>query len=200
MNANPGRIADQPAEGKQTSVQASGCSGYGLWFLWLLASMLGMGLGWALGWRLSFAAPGFLATWVIGILTGVCLGSAQALVLRSLISSIGWWILVNTVGWPLGFFLGAQLASIWGLTEFAFGAVIGAVVGLVLGLLQWLLLRSRLNGTSSWWVLASMIAWSLSLAVYLPGLSAMGLLYGGVSGAITGLLLLGLRFGVFQST
>ena len=199
MNANPRRIAHQHPEGDQTPAQASGCSGYGLWFLWLLASMLGMGLGWALGWRLSFVMPGILATWVIGIITGVCLGAAQALVLRPLIGSSGLWILANALGWPVGFFLGAQLASVWGLTEFAFGAVIGAVVGLVLGLLQWLVLRRGLEGTS-WWVFVSMIAWTLSLAVYLPGLSAMGFLYGAISGSITGLFLLGLRFGVFQPT
>jgi hypothetical protein len=167
--------------------------------LWLLASMLGMGLGWALGWRLSFALPGFLATWAIGILAGGFLGASQALVLRPLVGSSSLWILANLFGWPTGLFLGAQLASIWGFTDFAFGAVIGAIVGLVLGLAQWLVLRAKLARTA-WWMPVSVIAWTLSLAVYLPGLSAMGFLYGAISGSITGLLLLGLRFGIFQHT
>jgi hypothetical protein len=161
--------------------------------------MLGMGLGWALGWRLSFALPGFLATWAIGILAGGFLGASQALVLRPLVGSSSLWILANLFGWPTGFFLGAQLASIWGFTDFAFGAVIGANVGLVLGLAQWLVLRAKLARTA-WWMPVSVIAWTLSLAVYLPGLSAMGFLYGAISGSITGLLLLGLRFGIFQHT
>ena len=199
MNASPHGTADKPTRQEQSSTQATGCSAYSLWFLWLLASMLGMGLGWALGWRLSFALPGFLATWAIGILAGGFLGASQALVLRPLVGSSSLWILANLFGWPTGLFLGAQLASIWGFTDFAFGAVIGAIVGLVLGLAQWLVLRAKLARTA-WWMPVSVIAWTLSLAVYLPGLSAMGFLYGAISGSITGLLLLGLRFGIFQHT
>jgi hypothetical protein len=199
MNASPRRIADKPTKQEPKPTQAIGCSAYSLWFMWLLASMLGMGLGWALGWRLSFAIPGVLATWAIGIIAGGFLGASQALVLRPLVSSSSLWILANILGWPIGFFLGAQLASIWGFTEFAFGAVIGAMIGLVLGLAQWLVLRTKLAG-SSWWIPVSIIAWTLSLIAYLPGLNAMGFLYGAISGSITGLFLLGLRFGIFLPT
>ena len=175
-----------------------GCGGYNIWFVWLLLNLVGMGIGWALGWRLSFVAPGTIATWVIGSVSGAILGLFQWLHLRIVINLSPLWILYSLLSWAVGFFLGAQVASVLGLTEFAFGVAIGAILGLILGISQWLLLRSKFSG-AGWWIIFNMVAWSSSLVVYLPGANAMGLLYGGVSGAITGLALLGLRFKIFQS-
>lgn len=157
-----------------------------------------MALGWAFAWRLSYIAPGVLATWVIGSVTGAISGLLQWLVLRIVIRLSPLWILNSLLGWAVGFFLGAHVASVLGLTEFAFGIVIGAVLGLSLGIAQWLILRTKLS-SAGWWIVFNIIAWSSSLAVYLPGANAMGLLYGGVSGAITGLALLGMRFQIFRT-
>jgi len=176
-----------------------GCSGYGIWFLWLLANIIGMGVGWYLGWRLSFAVPGNLAIWVIGIVAGLSLGFFQMLVLRSLIGTSIWWLLASMIGWAVGFFLGAQAASFFGFTEFVFGGAIGAGVGLASGIAQWSILRGKMSSVG-WWIPASVVAWAASLIVYLPGANAVGLLYGGVSGGISGLTLLALWLGIFRKT
>lgn len=182
---------------ESASNQSVGCGAYGLWFVWLLVNVIGMGIGWALSWRLSFAVPGNIAIWVIGFVSGAILGAFQWLLLRIVIKDSLLWILSSLLGWAIGFFLGAQLASILGLTEFVFGIIVGAVLGASLGLSQWLLLRRKFSG-AGWWILFNIIAWSFSLAVYLPGANLVGFLYGGVSGAITGLALLGLRFRILH--
>jgi hypothetical protein len=103
------------------------------------------------------------------------------------------------IGWAVGFFLGAQAASFFGFTEFVFGGAIGAGVGLALGIAQWSVLRGKM-GSVGWWIPASVVAWAASLIVYLPGANAVGLLYGGVSGGISGLTLLALWLGIFRKT
>ena len=180
---------------KQGSSGASGCSGCGTWFLWALACTAGTGLGWALGWRLSFAGPGYLGIWVIGLVTGAILGVCQALILRPFLKSSGRWVLATIFGWMLGFYLGAELAANLGLTELVFGVVTGGGVGLVLGMVQWLVLRTRFRG-AGWWVLANTLAWLGGMMAYLPGANAMGLIYGAAAGILTGWVLMGLTAGV----
>jgi hypothetical protein len=178
--------------------ESLGCTGYSIWFMWLLVNLAGMGIGWALGWRLSFVVPGIIATWVIGSVSGAILGLFQWLYLRIVIDLNALWILYSFLSWAIGFFLGAQVAGALGLTEFAFGLAIGSILGLSLGISQWSLLRSKFGG-AGWWIIFNIVAWSASLVVYLPGANAMGLFYGGVSGAITGLALLGMRYKIFLS-
>ena len=89
-------------------------------------------------------------------------------------SQVGWgfgikWMLLNTVGWPIGALTGFVLAEIsqdgpWGgvleeiLTYFVFGAALGSVVGLM----QWVVLRRQIS-KAGWWVLASATGLAVSI-------------------------------------
>lgn len=180
--------SQSPAQG------GSGCGGYLLWGSWVLVSAVGMGIGWALGWRLSFLLTSLPATLVIGGVSGGMLGLAQSLALIPVARARSLWILASALGWALGFFVGSEVAYLWGLTEFAFGAAIGTAVGLALGLAQWLVLRAKGKG-NAWWILASWIGWSISLIAYQPGVNLMGMVYGGVPAMSTGLAVVWLAYG-----
>lgn len=176
----------------------NGCGGYAIWFTWLIVNTFGMGLGWALGWWVSFLVPGIWATWVIGGISGLILGSFQEFVVRRIVKDSLLWIPITTLGWALGFFVGAQISAYWGLAEFAFGGMLGAVLGLILGVTQWYFLRNQAAG-SVWWIGASTIGWAASLAVYQPGVNLMGLVYGAVSGSLSGLVLVAIWAGIIKT-
>jgi len=83
-------------------------------------------------------------------------------------SQVGWrfgslWMLLSTVGWAIGFFMGFVLGSI--ISEGIFGSdvligeilayfMFGAALGSVVGLMQWFVLRRQIS-RSGWWILAS---------------------------------------------
>jgi len=83
-------------------------------------------------------------------------------------SQVGWrfgilWMLLNTVGWPIGFFMGFALGSIISEGIFESGVLIGeilgyfmfgAALGSAVGLMQWFVLRRQIS-RASWWILAS---------------------------------------------
>jgi hypothetical protein len=73
-----------------------------------------------------------------------------------------WWVLVSTVGWPVGFIMGFVVATIIvepsmagsgalgeALGYFMFGALLGSVVSLM----QWLVLWLHVS-RAGWWILA----------------------------------------------
>ena len=83
-------------------------------------------------------------------------------------SQVGWrfgilWMLLNTVGWPIGFFMGFALGSIISEGIFESGVLIGeilgyfmfgAALGSVVGLMQWFVLRRQIS-RAGWWILVS---------------------------------------------
>lgn len=167
--------------------------GCGLWLGWIAASVIGATLGWFLGWRLSFSVPGALATLALGAIVGLSIGLLQSLALRGYARRAYWWAPISSVGWGVGFLSGVWLAQRMGLAEAEFGLVAGAITGAVLGICQWMALRRWVPG-AGWWVPASIFAWGSSLLYYRPGLTGAGILYGLLSGLVTGTVLLWLFY------
>jgi hypothetical protein len=177
---------------EQQAIQgfAPGCS---LWFVWLLASSLGTGIGWFLGWKLSFLVPGGVATLMIGMTSGLFLGLFQWMVLRKQFTNPGRWVVATVLGWAVGFPLGIILAQTFGMTEAALGLTAGFITGGMLSVLQWSVLRSQVT-KAGWWVPACLFGWSSGMLYYRPGPTWMGILYGLVSGIVTGVALVWLLY------
>jgi hypothetical protein len=158
-----------------------GCS---LFFIWIAASSIGLGLGWLLGWWLSFRLPGVLASLTIGLVTGLVLGLFQWLLLRASGERITWWIPVTAVTWGAGFLIGTFAASRFGLTGALFGVFSGACMGLLVGAGQWLVMR-KTSKRSVLWIPVSTFGLGAAFMFYTPGLSGWGLLYGLLYGFVT---------------
>jgi serine/threonine-protein kinase len=89
-------------------------------------------------------------------------------------SQVGWgfgilWVLLNTLGWPIGVIAGWVLAEIsedgpWGgvLEEILAHVVFAAALGSVVGLMQWVVLRRQIS-KAGWWVLASVTGLAVSI-------------------------------------
>lgn len=144
---------------------------WGLWFQWVLATTL----GWAIG---------LITVGEIG--SGVVVGLAQWLVLRSLLSRAGWWVLASALGWAIGW---SVLAAAGMLAPYQTGlitlAVTGTVLGAALGIAQWLVLQPHVY-RAGWWVLANMAGWTIGLTGLLD---FTGILAGSLVGAVTGFVL-----------
>lgn len=139
--------------------------GYGFWFQWVLATMVGfvVSLHWIeIGTRPELGS-------LEGAIGGAIIGIAQCLVLRQQIACFWRWGIVCVAGWSLLGFLGIGalgwvaprdmfdifLRAVWGLIE-------GMKVGIVIGSLQWLVLRGQLP--NAWrWIVASMVGWAVGL-------------------------------------
>jgi hypothetical protein len=158
------------------------------------------------GKLLTDATPAVIATIVtIGLypLIATLPGFLHWLILRQWFPHAGWWVLASGAGSLLGYYVmgwGLGVADTQEGTTFARFAVPAsmAVAGAAVGTLQWVVLR-RWVSRAGWWVLASSISWVAAEYAYLK-LSRAGdvqLLWGAVvsgtlSGAITGLTLVGL--------
>ncbi|RPI34417.1 MAG: hypothetical protein EHM70_02920 [Chloroflexota bacterium] len=167
--------------------------GCGMWFAWLFASTLGSFLGWILAWRASFVVPGVFSIITLGLVMGVVIGVLQWLVLRAHFKGAGWWIIASGLGWAAGFPVGAALAQQLGLTGYLFGVVLGLATGAAVGVAQWLVLRRRASRAMVW-IPASIFAWTSSLLYYRPQGSGIGVMYGLLSGIVTGVALLWLLY------
>jgi hypothetical protein len=167
--------------------------GCGMWFAWLLATVLGSAIGWSLGWRISFLGPGILATPLIGGTMGLVLGTMQWMVLRSELKQSWWWILASVAGWAAGLPVGAFLAQRYGFSEAQFGVALGATIGVFTGILQWLYLRTQVTG-AGWWIPVNIFAWASGMIFYQAGSSWLGALYGALAGIVTGVAMLWLIY------
>ena len=118
---------------------------------WTLATALGSALPWALGLSMRSSlrlAQGndeavLGAALLMGLLTGVVLGSAQWLVLRRVLHQAGWWMPASVLAWLQGLVVlvgGASLIQtgtpLWGLliVSGVSGLVIGSLGGMITGI------------------------------------------------------------------
>jgi len=144
---------------------------------WITACALGEALGIA-AVATTYAAidrghPAPAAPWILGAgaWEGLCLGGAQAVVLRGLGVRPRIWIaltvLAAAAGYGLSLLGGAggggegsepELAALLGL-----GAAMGAVMGALMGAIQWAGARGRLSALS--WIGASALGWAPAMAV-----------------------------------
>ena len=144
-----------------------------LWLRWSATSVVAIVIGFVLA-ALAFVATGleeptdpyFMILFpLILAMVGTIVGLGQAWVLRRAGHGVPGWTVVTAIGTALGLAVavtmpeGSDLAGRVGL-----GAVHGAAIGVILGTLQWLVLRRRLSG-ARWWVLVSVVAWSLGAAI-----------------------------------
>lgn len=177
---------------------------WAIWPWWVLLSAVGGGVGFALGLAAAEAAsrvfgrPIFEAV-LYGIL-GTSIAVLQWLVLRAHVSQASWWVLASAVGWILVGAL-ADLVEIKG----SLVAVWPAIVGAAIGALQWLVLQKRVH-LAGFWIMASALGWVVGwhaaaamdeiVAMIAPsetvGLAVLFAVFAAVSGAFTGLALVGL--------
>jgi hypothetical protein len=170
------------------------------WLLWVGASALGCALGATIFHAQEHytlkALSGPLALIMAFILPAVL----QSLVLRLRVTRSGWWILVSSVGSLLSLIplaWGLAVADTQGQSTFARVAVPAAFAlsGAVMGTCEWLALR-RWFRHAGWWILFRSVAALASIDVFSTltrGADVHFLLggaaSGGISAAITGLLL-----------
>ena len=179
------------------------------WLWWVLASTVGfavafvvltlvavamiMGLG---RFNLGSAEDQAVVGVVVGAVVGASVGIAQRLVLlRFLVSWADSWVLASIVGWTVGLAMGLAVGE--AVSEAVAGGAVsgvvsGVVVGASVGIAQWLALRRQVH-QAGWWVLASIVGWTVWLAVGFFGLGFFtvlepaGFFVGfAVGGAITG--------------
>ncbi len=161
--------------------------GRGFWFAWLGVTVVGWTVGFFAGsivGLLLLLAIGRVAGLIFGLsvaiaVAGMAVGVAQWVLLRRRVAQGRWWLLASIVGWALNLFIfmpligGPSLAGLGapeGLDAGAMAAtgfLIGGVAGMVVGGLQWLVLRRHFSGAFLW-VLGSLLAWALSLLLFLP--------------------------------
>jgi hypothetical protein len=189
---------------------ASKRAGWGFWLLWVAASTVGFALGSIAhgnaGKLLTDATPAVIATIVtVGLypLIATLPGFLHWLILRRWFPHAGWWVLASGAGSLVGYYVmgwGLGVADTQEGTTFARFAVPAsmAVAGAAVGTLQWLVLR-RWVPSAGWWVLVSSLSWVVAEYAYLKLTRASDVhlllgaaVSGALSGAITGLTLVGL--------
>ena len=146
------------------SDQAKPSVGWTVWLWWVLAGAGGGAAGLAAADALldfmSAALEQAIAEVVIFGLIGAGLGTMQWLVLRSLFSQAGWWVVASTVG---GAIVGMGAASLGGEIELSLIIACG-LSGAILGMLQWIVLRRQTS--RAWlWLLASPLGWAIAVPI-----------------------------------
>jgi hypothetical protein len=175
---------------------------------WVLACVSGEALGIAVV-ATTYAAidRGHLAPaapWVVGAgaWEGLCLGAAQALILRALGVRPGIWIaltvLAAAAGYGLSLIGGAGSAGEGSepalLVLIALGAAMGIVMGALMGAIQWAGARGKLAFLP--WIGANALGWAPAMAVIMIAATSVPgswplyciALSGAAAGAIAGLL------------
>jgi hypothetical protein len=113
--------------------------------LWIVASSAGMALGLTAGAVLVDYGIDRGDVVLLGALTGLGVGVAQALVLaRQRVAGALWWALANPPAWALGWLVTSYVISTNVKERFT---NFGAAGALVFGLLTWLLLATLLRDT-----------------------------------------------------
>lgn len=181
------------------------------WLMWMLAYTCGSGFGWStsnLLVNLEFSDT--FSNLIRGAIVGFMLGGAQWLVLRRINSRMKLWIVLTTAGYATGYAIAATLfGKFYGgnipliLIESLYGIVVGGAIGLA----QWFVLKPMFQQSKTWFVSVSIaetlggaIGWGVFGVIYLN--SALdntnyplhGLIAGGCTGAISGLITGGIMF------
>lgn len=117
---------------------------------------------------------------VIGAMSGLILGSLQAIALQSHLPRVRWWILSNVIGFGLIHALGDG-------TSFPVFLVVG---GLIIGLMQYLALRRYLH-KALLWIPITAVAWFSGFQL---GLALNPGAYNAFLGALTYSVITGLAF------
>ncbi len=149
--------------------------GWHFFLLWVIASFLGFGLlGGLIGDAISRFTEnlgfGLPTGAVFGVVLGLAGGTTQWLILRRQFTRAGWWVLACIVGFATSFLVvDAVIAPLSGEGNGLIGHALigigqGAVIGIVVGTGQWLVLRGRV-GRPGRWVLVSILAWGVGLAL-----------------------------------
>src|SRR5262245_24729645 len=148
-------------------------TGAKLWLRWSAASVVAIVIGFVLA-VLAIVVTGeeertdpyFMIVFPL-ILAGVgaVLGLAQSWVLKRAIGGVPGWTMSTAVGVGFGLAVALVLPEGSGLPDVVIaGAVHGLAIGAIVGTVQWLALKRRLPG-ARWWVVTSILAWSLGAAV-----------------------------------
>jgi hypothetical protein len=180
---------------------------------WIAATALGEAAGIALV-AVAYAAvdrglaPPMPAILVAGACEGLCLGLAQALVLRRAGVCGGCWMLATAAAAAVGYGLsliggaggpGGDGAGAAPPVALALGAAagVGAVMGVIMGAVQWNAARRQLAAAA--WIARSALGWALAMpAIFLgaatvgedwplAAVSAAGAASGGIAGGLLGL-------------
>jgi hypothetical protein len=181
-------------------------TGAALWLQWTLASVMGTLIGSIPDILLGVRTPIGLSSdyrllifLLRGAWIGACLGVAQWLVLRRVLTDGGRWGLATTAGWTVG---GLAYGSGAGLAP----EIVGG--GAVMGILQWRILKARVPRAHLWLIICVLgmalapLAYprrdfiSPDLSVTAAAVSAlMTAASGAISGALTGAVLVRLLEG-----
>jgi hypothetical protein len=95
----------------------------------------------------------------VPILTGLLLGIAQWLVLRSYVTNSHDWILNLAGGWVAGYVLG--LIVVQALAERPLGALLGFILfGAIVAFFQWPVLRREIPHLGIW-IIVNIVGWTL---------------------------------------
>jgi len=141
---------------------------FSLWLAWTLATALGMLVGYLPLALLVGSLDLGLARVIVPIISGICIGLAQWLVLRPYISKSYDWILHHAVGWVVGYTLGLYVVQL--LSKTPLGMLVGFIsFGVIVALFQYPALRREIPHLATW-ILANVIGWTLG--AYLSQLAA----------------------------
>jgi hypothetical protein len=117
-----------------------------VWWLWIPATIAGMAVGLVAGAALVDYGVGRGDLALMGAVTGLAVGTMQALVLaRDRIPGAVWWAVANPPAWALGWIVSSYVISSNIDERFP---IFGASGALVFGFLTWLLLARLFRAAS----------------------------------------------------
>ena len=143
-------------------------TGIALWMRWVVATAIGMVIAFT-AFVAIFSVIGEPSDSLFPVLmagVGLIVGVFQQRVLRRWLGEVRWWAIATGIGLGVGIALALALALGEGTglrAQILEGTAAGAAVGSILGILQWLALRTRLQG-ARWWVPASIGGWAAGAA------------------------------------
>jgi hypothetical protein len=140
------------------------------WFWWLLINILGFAIAGLLfhNFPFAFSFPPNLRQWgefeigaaifgglAFGVVPALPIGFGQWMILRRYFHLSRWWIVSTPLGIGLLHFLNDGFPNAYDQSA----AVL--VSGLLVGILQWNLIRPAINSSAKWWIVASVLGWSI---------------------------------------
>lgn len=142
-------------------------AGWGFWIKWELANAVGMFLGYFAGFFTVILTSVFLefsfAPSIFGIMLGLMVGAAQALILRPYVGRVLCWIPASAIA--AGSIVGLMFSGGFDMPESIGWLVVASIVaGAIAGALQWLILRNG-NTHAAWWIPSSAVGWGSTIPI-----------------------------------